>query len=121
MNLPYITKEMEECIQNCTDCHNTCTRTAIHLIGAEADGRTAEPQHYRMLLDCAEMCATCADFMLRASEFHAYLCTVCAEICKKCQKLCAAGAATDSDEDTCASVCARCAESCARMSSALAA
>jgi hypothetical protein len=47
-----------------------------------------------LLLDCAEICHTASNFMLRDSELHARVCAVCAEVCdrwaEECEKLGAA-------------------------------
>jgi hypothetical protein len=111
--------EMRECIENCIECHNMCTGTIAHLL--KLDRKQEERANYKLLLDCAQLCAACADFMLRSSEFQASVCKLCAEICRKCQQLCEAIGKTDLIARNCASSCKKCAESCLRMGSATAA
>jgi hypothetical protein len=104
--------EMQECIANCTECHAICLATIQHCL--QQGGKHAEASHIRTLQDCAQICATSADFMIRSSAFHARTCGVCAEICARCADECAA---MDDDPlmQQCAEVCRRCAESCRRM------
>ncbi len=104
-------QEMEQCIQNCTDCHHICLETVSHCL--EMGGEHAEVNHIRLLLDCAEICQTSANFMIRGSEFHARTCGVCAEICERC----AADCERFGDEfmNQGAQICRRCAESCRQM------
>lgn len=108
-----ISAEMRECIANCTECHNTCTETAIHCLGMGGDH--ASPRHQRVLLDCAQICATAADFMLRGSELHGRTCGACAEACARCAEECERLAGGDLTMQQCAETCRRCAESCQRM------
>jgi hypothetical protein len=103
---------MRRCIENCSDGHNICVETAAHCL--ELGGKHAEAPHIRLLLDCAEICMTSANYMLRGSELHARTCAVCAEVCERCAASC------DAFEDDplmkqCAAICRRCAESCRKM------
>ena len=105
---------MQECIQNCTDCHRICVETVAYCL--QQGGKHAEPAHIRTLLDCAEICQTSANFMLRGSEFHASTCGVCGEVCAACADACAA-MGDDAQMQACAEACRRCAESCRQMAS----
>ena len=107
-----MSQSMQECIQNCTDCHRICVETAAYCL--QMGGKHADPAHIRTLLDCAEICQTSANFMLRGSEFHARTCAVCAEICEACAMACAA-MGEDAQMQACAVACRRCAESCRQM------
>src|SRR5512133_1858890 len=78
--------DMQECIQNCLDCHAICTETATYCL--QMGGRHAEASHVRLLLDCAQICATSANFMLRQSDLHGRTCGVCAEVCERCAQSC---------------------------------
>ncbi len=51
-------------------------------------GKHAEPGHIRMIMDCAEICQTSANFMLRGSDFQGYTCSVCSEACRICSQSC---------------------------------
>ncbi len=108
----HISMEMQECIDRCTECHQLCTDTAAYCL--QQGGRHADFVHMTLLLDCAEICQTSANFMLRSSELHGWVCGVCAEICKQCGESCEE---FDSDEQMhrCAEACARCTESCRQM------
>jgi hypothetical protein len=103
--------EMEQCIQNCQDCHHICLETAMHCL--QMGGAHAEAAHVRLMLDCAEICQTSANFMLRGSEFHSRTCGVCAEVCTRCAEDCARF--EEAFMQQCADMCRRCAESCRQM------
>lgn len=74
-------------------------------------GKHVEPHHFRLMMDCADVCRSTADFMLRESPFHPRTCAVCAEICAACAESCRN---LDGMED-CVKDCRRCAESCRAM------
>lgn len=107
-----MTADMENCIQNCTDCHAMCISTITHCL--QLGGRHAEYGHIRLLLDCADICRTSADFMLRGSQFHQRTCSICAEICNRCAEDCAKYT-DDEHMRTCAEMCHECAASCNKM------
>ena len=104
---------MEHCIEECLRCHTICTITVNHCLGMGGDH--ASPSHITRLLDCAEMCQTSANFMMRGSSLHAHTCRVCAEACIQCANDCEQMAAGDQQMLACAEQCRRCAESCQRM------
>ena len=107
--------DMQACIEACTRCHQVCLDTVTHCL--EMGGRHADAAHIRMLLDCAEICQTSANFMLRGSDLHARVCALCAEVCERCAQDC-----ETFEEDfmqACAQECRRCAESCRRMAQAM--
>jgi hypothetical protein len=80
-------RTMEQCIENCTNCHRICLETAARHFAGESSPRLEE-QHVRLLLDCAEICRTSADFMMRGSVMHQHTCRACAEICRRCAESC---------------------------------
>lgn len=104
--------EMQQCIQNCLDCHRICVETAAHCL--QVGGTHAEASHITTLLDCAEICQTSANFMLRGSMFHGRTCGVCADVCERCAQECAL-MTDDAQMQACAEACRRCAESCRQM------
>jgi hypothetical protein len=108
-----ITPDMRECILNCTVCHNICVETAQYGLGL--GGPRADAHNVHVLLDCAQLCAASADFMLRGSEFHGRVCGVCAEACDLCADACERLADGDRTYQECATVCRRCADSCRQM------
>ena len=108
-----MSREMEQCIQECLDCYSACTVTAAHCL--DLGGRHAERHHQTVLLDCATICQTSADFMLRGSPLHARVCGVCAEACRACEQECRSLGQGDQVMERCAEACRRCAESCEQM------
>jgi hypothetical protein len=72
-----------------------------------------------LLLDCADICQTSTNFMLRNSPLHGQTCRLCAEVCERCAEDCERFR-DDAAMQNCAQVCRRCAESCRRMASAMA-
>lgn len=102
--------EMQACIDACQRCHVAClSMAANHCL--EAGGRHVEPAHFRLMLDCAQVCATSADFMARSSAHHARVCALCAEVCRACAESCRE---LDGMED-CVAACEACTASCERM------
>ncbi|PZU64633.1 MAG: ferredoxin, partial [Rhizobium sp.] len=82
-----IDPEMKACMDACHECHVTCLHMAMnHCL--EAGGRHAEPQHMKIMADCAQICAVAIDFMARKSEHHRHICRECAEICRACASSC---------------------------------
>jgi hypothetical protein len=104
---------MRQCIENCTNCHSICMETVTHCL--QMGGKHAEAAHIRLLLDCAEICATSANFMLRGSGLHRKTCGVCAEVCERCAEECERLAGGDDLMTRCADMCRRCSESCRKM------
>ncbi len=107
-----ISDAMRECIRNCTQCHDICLETSAYCL--QMGGKHAEAAHLRLLLDCAEICQTSANFMLRGSDLHQRTCAICAEICERCAQDCEQFG-DDARMRACADMCYRCAESCRRM------
>ena len=103
---------MQECIEECLNCHAVCTMTLQHCIAS--GGEHTEVNLIGILLDCAEMCQTSANFMLRGSPYHVITCAACAELCRACEEACR-DVTGDEQLTHCADVCAACAESCDRM------
>lgn len=104
--------EMHDCIEKCLNCHAACTMTAQY--GLAEGGTQADPEHIGLLLDCAEICQTSANFMLRGSPFHAGTCAVCAELCRAGEAACRAFS-EDEQLTECAEACGQCADACERM------
>lgn len=102
---------IRNCIEACTSCSNVCTETMHHCL--HMGGRHAGAEHVTTLLDCAEICRTSADFLLRTSPLRAATCSVCAAVCRACEESCRGLGGEEMKR--CADECARCAESCERM------
>ncbi|MEA5507175.1 four-helix bundle copper-binding protein [Halotia wernerae UHCC 0503] len=117
LTLNQVNREMQQCIQNCLDCHSICLNTVTYCL--RKGGRHAEPAHIRLMLDCADICNTSANFMLRGSDLHARTCGVCAELCQRCADDCDR-MGDDAQMKACADMCRRCADSCRKMAMATA-
>lgn len=110
MTTMQLAPDRQECIDLCQRCHDTCLRTALtHCL--QEGGRHVEPEHFRLMLHCAEICHTAADFMLGESPHHARVCAACAEVCAACADSCAG----IGDMDECARICRDCAQHCEAM------
>lgn len=106
---------LEDCIQNCIECNRTCMETFTYCL--HTGGDHANPDLIRLLLDCAQICQTSADFMIRESALHPRICGVCADICGLCATRCAEFK-DDPEMELCAEVCRRCDDSCRHMAGA---
>jgi len=60
--------DMQQCIQECLNCHSDCLAMVPHCL--QMGGEQASAAQIGLLLDCAEICQTSANFMLRGSQFH---------------------------------------------------
>jgi len=108
--------EMSAHVQLCLDCHRSCTEAVTHLLHGTPAGQVHDERaHLVALLDCAQICVTCADFMTRRSPHHEHLCRECAEVCKGCAALCEAHPDPDGTFKRCAEICRRCAAACGEM------
>jgi hypothetical protein len=106
----HLSDDMRACIEDCQRCAITCLSSAIgHCL--ELGGRHIEPRHFKLMLDCAEICQVAANFMARGSEHHPHICRECAEICRVCAESCEALG----DMEECVAACRRCTESCEQM------
>jgi len=101
--------DMEQCIRNCSRCHEICVRAAQAMLGQ------GDAKHLTLMLVCADICRVSADTMLRGYEQHGIVCGACGQICERCAQACETHAANDTQMRACAEACRRCAESCARM------
>ncbi len=113
VSLQYLDPDLRECIAACIECGTMCLATVPHCLGMA--GAHAEADHIGLLLDCADICQTSANFMVRRSELHARTCGVCAEICADCAADCERLAGDDAQMEACGQACRRCADTCRRM------
>jgi len=104
---------LQEGIGACLSCHRVCLET-VTTYCLERGGRHAAAAHVRLMLDCAEMCQTAANFMLRGSEQHGLTWRICSEICARCAESCET-MADDERMAACAKSCRNCQDSCAQM------
>ena len=103
--------QMRECIDACLKCSAVCTEAVRHCL--EMGGKHAEAQQVTIMTDCAEICQTSANFMLRGSAAHVETCSTCAAICRACEDSCRQLGGERMVH--CADECAKCAESCEGM------
>ena len=115
--LQNLNEDLQRCITLCRECHDVCLHTVPHCLGK--GGRHAAAAHVVLLLDCAEICETSANFMVRGSRLHTATCGACAEVCDRCAEDCER-LGDDEVMRHCARTCRRCAESCHQMAGALA-
>lgn len=105
---------LKECIQDCLASHAMCLETARYCM--EQGGRHVSAPHLALLLDCAEMCQTTANSMLRQSPQHTMVCAACARLCEACALDCDAFRGGSRMQE-CAATCRACARSCRDMAS----
>ncbi len=105
-----VSSEMNECIEECLRCYAMCTAAAMnHCL--ERGGEHVEPEHFRLMAACAEICRTAAHLMLISSPLHKEICAACASSCQNCAESCEALG----DMEECVAACRSCAESCERI------
>ncbi len=109
-----MSEEVQNCIQNCTECHDLCEQTLAYCL--QMGGQYAETSHLRSLRDCADTCAACAESLASGSEGYQQLNSACAQSCERCAQSCEQFG-NDAELKACAAVCRRCAESCRSMAS----
>lgn len=107
------TRSMKSCIADCVDCSQSCTELVPHCLGK--GGRHAEPDHLVAVLDCADVCRTAAQVMMRGSDLHRATCAVCADACDRCAESCERVDPSDDEMSHCADICRQCAFACRRM------
>jgi hypothetical protein len=112
MNL--IDPAVRRCIDDCVRCHDVCLSTLPYCL--EQGGPHAGEAHITLLLDCANICQTASEFMLRGSDEHGRICAACAAICERCAEACDQFAGDDVMH-ACAENCRACADSCEEMAS----
>lgn len=66
---------MRGAFKACLDCHSMCLQMAMRYC-LERGGRHVEQKHLRLMLNCAEICQTSANFMLSGSPLHGRVCAV---------------------------------------------
>ncbi len=105
---------MKACIDACTTCHHTCLQTAMnHCL--KVGGEHVEQAHFTLMMNCAQLCETSANFQLSNSTFSAELCAVCAQVCDACGDSCE----RIGGMEACVAACRACAESCRTMAKAV--
>lgn len=73
-------------LEACQECYRICLALVNHC--QTQGGALAESKQIRLLLDCAELCQTAAEFLPRGSELHRTICNACAVVSLKCAAAC---------------------------------
>jgi len=105
-------EDVSPAAQGCADCHQYCIEALVHC--RQRGGAYTETSHLRQLQDCAEVCRTTADLLLRGSDYAVSLGAVCAEVAEGCASSCEQFL-DDRLMRTCAGVCRRCALVCREL------
>lgn len=100
----------QSCMEICTQCHQTLLHTAMQY-SLPLGGKHLAPEHFRLMMNCAEMCQTTANFQLSDSKFCRQISALNAEICDECALSCE----QLGDMDDCVQACRQCAECCRAM------
>lgn len=98
---------LQACIAECLRCHGICLRSAM-VTCLEMGGDHLEPRHFRLLLNCAEICRTAASVMIAAAPLHGAVCGACADICEACARSCERLGSLQDCVDACRSCAALC-------------
>jgi hypothetical protein len=99
--------QLQDTLDKLAQCHETCLSMALtHCL--EIGGAHARPQHLRLMLDCSSFCGLAEDAILRKSQFHASILSLCADICETCAGACEALGRME----TCVAACRACMASC---------
>ena len=109
----HIGPDARRCIDECLRCYQTCLGTAMSYC-LEKGGKHVEPQHFRLMMACAEICRTSADLILRASGLHRDVCAVTADACDFCAES-SSRLADDEVMRRCAEACRRCGTACRQL------
>jgi hypothetical protein len=100
---------IDQSVRNCQECHTICIETIQYCL--KQGGKHVDASHIRLLTDCAQICQTSADFMIRGSDLQGETCEACGNICGQCADECERFA-KDVQMRRCSEACRRCAEAC---------
>lgn len=103
-------QDADSCMDACNICHQICLQTAMTQC-LESGGKHVQPEHLRLIMNCAEICQTSSNFLLSSSTFSEQICRVCCDICEACAESCE----KIGDMEECAMACRDCAENCRNM------
>ena len=81
-----VSDEVHECLKDNLDCYQTCSKTITRCL--TMGGKHAELEHLNLLMDCAKICNTNADFIIRNSTYYPQTCGITADICNECADTC---------------------------------
>ena len=107
---------MQQSVTDALTCHRICEEAITHCL--QTGGAHADPDHVTLMLDCAEICRTAAELLVRGSRFSASIAALCADVCQTCATECARFT-DDAHMISCAEACRRCAQSCRQVAHAV--
>jgi hypothetical protein len=99
------------CIEAATDCQRILQDYARNGT-REGPGEPAERQLWRLMLDCAELCAATAAFARTESVFLPQLAESCTRLCDECAAACERVEDPTPALEACAEACRVCAKRC---------
>jgi hypothetical protein len=108
-----LSADVRRCIEALSECYTSCTETLTYCL--DVGNELADPEHLRLLIDCAEISQTGQNTLLRGSGLSQLLATVSIEACEKCAASCRALDASDDQLESCAETCLRCAGYCREL------
>lgn len=103
-------QQIQRCIQDCLTSYGICLQMSMNAC-LDQGGQHVEPEHFRLMAACSDICRTTANFLLGSSPHFRLVCAACAEVCEACALSCALRPGLEE----CANACERCAESCREM------
>jgi hypothetical protein len=74
-------------------------------------GKYAAPEHIQVLMDCAEICQTGENLVIRESSQFERIRSACADVCDSCAQDCEQFG-NDRQMQACAQACRECAKAC---------
>jgi hypothetical protein len=101
--------ELQHYADACRRCADMCIEATMHGVGLGADEAQLRP-----LMDCADLCNTCANFLRRMSRMSWRVGDICGEICEQCAAICERYP-EDETMARCARACLDCADACQKM------
>jgi hypothetical protein len=108
----------QQCQDACLTCHRVCLETAsTHCL--ESGNRALTSEHIRLLVDCAQICQVCADFIIRDSELSGYVAGLCSHIANECA-IAFEPLSDDPSLAVCHDCCRQCADLCLKVSKVIA-
>ncbi|CAA2137113.1 hypothetical protein HYPP_00306 [Hyphomicrobium sp. ghe19] len=109
-----LSTEMRACADLCQTCATTCFSEAMnHCL--ESGGKHTVPEHFQLMIACAEICKAAAAVLLTGIPQHVFVCHACAQICRACAQSCQ----RIGDMQDCVDDCSVCAEGCEALSATM--
>lgn len=104
-----------DCAKACDDCARMCNMCAAHCTKMVADGKKEHLATVRTCVDCASICKSASEIVIKSGPFSDLICTACADACKRCGDACEKHAEHDPIMKQCASECRKCENACRTM------